>query len=220
MPRKVKNSSLLEFGGWTPVYLSNHLANGSVVQTFVEGRDIALWRSYSGAINAWSNRCPHRGMRLSFGFVRGESLACIYHGWHYGSDGGCTYIPAHPDLEPPKSICVEKFRCAETAGIIWVSIDSDAEDVNCLAAMKPIRSLVVDVEDSVVYDQLKMGNIFLDRDSLDLRFAVQKIDESTCQIHVVSECDFTATDLKKVSRQLEAWRHDIETKTDQRVAAI
>ncbi|MGO7418409.1 Rieske 2Fe-2S domain-containing protein, partial [Rhizobium ruizarguesonis] len=40
---------------------------------------IALWSSASGRISASADRCPHRGMSLSHGFVRGETLSCIYH---------------------------------------------------------------------------------------------------------------------------------------------
>ena len=66
--------------------------------------ELAVWRSASGRIAAWRDRCPHRGMRLSHGFVRGESLNCIYHGWTYGADGACRRIPAHPEVVPPATI--------------------------------------------------------------------------------------------------------------------
>ena len=66
-----------------PVGLSEDLAPTQVMRATVAQHDIAVWRSVSGVISAWHNRCPHRGMRLSHGFVRGESLACAYHGWHF-----------------------------------------------------------------------------------------------------------------------------------------
>ena len=80
---------------------------------------VSVWRSAAGQVHAWDNRCPHRGMRLHHGFVRGEQLACLYHGWHYGEDGACSKIPAHPDLEPPSSICVPTTPCVETDGVVW-----------------------------------------------------------------------------------------------------
>ena len=76
-------------------------------------------------VSAWENRCPHRGMRLSYGFVRGESLACAYHGWHYNCSGQCHYIPAHPDLSPPQSIRPKIFSVKEYAGLLWVDTSSD-----------------------------------------------------------------------------------------------
>lgn len=56
--------------------------------------------------------CPHRGMRLSLGFIRGDQVACLYHGWHYDA-GQCRYIPAHPQLTPPETIRVQAFETAE-----------------------------------------------------------------------------------------------------------
>ncbi|MGI9416458.1 MAG: Rieske 2Fe-2S domain-containing protein [Geminicoccaceae bacterium] len=129
---------------WTPVALSSDLPKGGVLRTFVDGRDLAVWRSRSGVVRAWDNRCPHRGMRLSFGFVRGESLTCIYHGWQYGIDGVCRYIPAHPDLTPPATLCTTAFACVEGRGLIWASLaaNEDAPDV-AIADAEPLRSLVV-----------------------------------------------------------------------------
>ena len=62
------------------VGLSKDLPNGRVMRAIVGEQDLVVWRSKSGVLSAWDNRCPHRGMRLSHGFVRGEALACVYHG--------------------------------------------------------------------------------------------------------------------------------------------
>ena len=109
---------------WVPIALSTDLPLGGVMRAVVGGVDMAIWRGQSGRVHAWNNRCPHRGMRLSFGFVRGDRLACIYHGWQYGEDGACRHIPAHPDLEPPGSICATAYGCAEIDGLIWASTEN------------------------------------------------------------------------------------------------
>ena len=62
------------------------------------GPEVAIWRDGSGAVHVWQDRCPHRGMRLSFGFVRGDELSCLYHGWRYGADGA---VPLHPRASRP-----------------------------------------------------------------------------------------------------------------------
>ncbi|MGB1508948.1 MAG: Rieske (2Fe-2S) protein, partial [Paracoccaceae bacterium] len=53
------------------VGFSDTLSNARVMRAFVNGKDVVVWRSTSGKLSAWENRCPHRGMRLSHGFVRG-----------------------------------------------------------------------------------------------------------------------------------------------------
>jgi nitrite reductase/ring-hydroxylating ferredoxin subunit len=110
----------------------------------VEHHDVAVWRGPEGDVHVWNNRCPHRGMRLSHGFVRGDKLACLYHGWHYGKTGGCTYIPAHPDLEPPATIAAEVYHVVEANGVIWASIASTPDAPTTDPQMKPLRSLSVD----------------------------------------------------------------------------
>lgn len=130
--------------GWTSVALSADFPKGGVLRTVVEERDLAIWRSRSGEVRAWDNRCPHRGMRLSYGFVRGESLTCIYHGWQYGTDGVCRYIPAHPDLKPPSTLSVTAFACVEKGGLIWASLTDDEEPSIDLGDAAPVRSLTFD----------------------------------------------------------------------------
>jgi phenylpropionate dioxygenase-like ring-hydroxylating dioxygenase large terminal subunit len=110
----------------------------------VEHHDVAVWRGPEGDVHVWNNRCPHRGMRLSHGFVRGDKLACLYHGWHYGKTGGCTYIPAHPDLEPPATIAAEVYHVVEANGVIWASIASTPDAPMTDPQMKPLRSLSID----------------------------------------------------------------------------
>lgn len=141
--------------GWTVVALASDLPKGGVLRTVVEDRDLAVWRSRSGAVRAWDNRCPHRGMRLSYGFVRGESLTCIYHGWRYGTDGVCHYIPAHPDLKPPATLCTTAFACIEQGGLIWASLAEDPPQLTLdLAEAEPLRSLVIDAAISDVGSML------------------------------------------------------------------
>ncbi|MEL6965170.1 MAG: Rieske (2Fe-2S) protein [Pseudomonadota bacterium] len=135
----------VDLGGWTPVALSTDLSNGGVLRTVVEDQDLAIWRSAAGAVRAWENRCPHRGMRLSYGFVRGETLTCIYHGWQYGTDGVCHAIPAHPDLTPPTTLCVRAFGCVENSSLVWASLSQrDRQPKIGVEDIQPIRSLTVD----------------------------------------------------------------------------
>lgn len=129
-----------------PIGFARDLPVQRVMRAVIGDTDMAIWRSTSGKLAAWGNRCPHRGMRLSHGFVRGESLACLYHGWHYNSTGVCSYIPAHPDLDPPKTIKTEVYQIAEQNGVLWVSTDGDVTTAPLADNLVPIRSLTLDCE--------------------------------------------------------------------------
>lgn len=109
---------------WHPVALSTDVPIGVTRSVILENREIVLWRGGDGAIHAWDDRCPHRGMRLSYGFIRGGSLNCLYHGWEYEGSSRCIRIPAHPDLEVPKTIRATAYAARETGGLIWMTRDS------------------------------------------------------------------------------------------------
>lgn len=117
-----------------------------VIPAQLNGVELAVWRSASGKLSAWKDRCPHRGMRLSHGFVRGETLSCIYHGWVYGTSGACNHIPAHPDLTPPAAIRAEAFDCVEADGVLWLATTGTAGQPPDLAGLVPVRSLVMTAE--------------------------------------------------------------------------
>ncbi|NLS17780.1 Rieske 2Fe-2S domain-containing protein [Rhizobium sp. P40RR-XXII] len=139
-------------GSWAPVALSSDLPPGTVIPAWTSAGSIALWRSQSGRATASSDRCPHRGMRLSHGFVRGEALSCIYHGWSYSPSGGCIRIPAHPDLVPPETIRVAVQQVEESGGILWVAVEQPAKQPPQLDALVPLRSLTVEADVTAIED--------------------------------------------------------------------
>jgi nitrite reductase/ring-hydroxylating ferredoxin subunit len=110
---------------WHPVGLSYSIEAGSSAGTRLLDRELVVWRDNSGAAHVWEDRCPHRGMKLSFGFVRGDHIACLYHGWQYNSGGHCQYIPAHPALEVPKTIKVPVYPVHERNGMVWTTLSEN-----------------------------------------------------------------------------------------------
>ena len=134
---------------WVPIALGRDVPKGTTRAVIVEGRELALWRGESGSVQVWEDRCPHRGMRLSYGFVRGDSLNCLYHGWEYGLSASCRRIPAHPDLDVPQTIKAKALPMAEAAGMIWTR-DSGDEPMPALPEAAPLCSLVIGARPEVV----------------------------------------------------------------------
>jgi phenylpropionate dioxygenase-like ring-hydroxylating dioxygenase large terminal subunit len=60
----------------------------------VDGTPLVLFRDASGRARALVDRCPHRNMPLSAARVVDGALQCSYHGWRFGSDGGCLGMRA------------------------------------------------------------------------------------------------------------------------------
>jgi nitrite reductase/ring-hydroxylating ferredoxin subunit len=132
-------------GDWVPVALSADVPAGAACPAVVDGTEVVVWRTASGRVQVWVDRCPHRGMRFSFGFVRGEEIACLYHGWQFAASGGCTRIPAHPDLDPPATICSDAYPAEEADGVVWFrpGKGETAARPPSLAGLAPVRSLTV-----------------------------------------------------------------------------
>jgi nitrite reductase/ring-hydroxylating ferredoxin subunit len=132
--------------GWVPVALSSSIDAGTSAGAVVEGSEIVVWRDNSGNVHVWEDRCPHRGMRMSFGFVRGDHIACLYHGWQYDTAGQCRYVPAHPTLDVPQTIKVPTYEAREKYGIVWATTAADSAfpDAGLAAEITPVRSLYVD----------------------------------------------------------------------------
>lgn len=144
--------------GWYPVALAGGLERGASAGTRLFGRELVVWRDGAGAAHVWEDRCPHRGMRLSFGFVRDNHIACLYHGWQYDGSAHCRYIPAHPDLAVPNTIRVATYPSQERLGMIWAfdAIDGEAPPLALAerAPVTPVRSLYLDVAAADIFDAL------------------------------------------------------------------
>ena len=90
--------------------------------------DLLLWRSANG-VEAWRDRCPHRGAKLSLGSIRDGRVVCPYHGLEFEAGGRCARVPAHPDRPPPDLARAACFKATERYGLVWVSLGEPAGDV-------------------------------------------------------------------------------------------
>lgn len=153
---------------WHPVAASSDLPFRHVYHAVLLGRELALWRADDGHVNAWENRCLHRGVRLSIGINDGAELACQYHGWRYANrTAGCTYIPAHPADAPARTICNNTYPVRESDGLVWVSEAPDAtlasplhpnneatNDTEACGSVLPLRAIPVNAPMALVRDAL------------------------------------------------------------------
>jgi phenylpropionate dioxygenase-like ring-hydroxylating dioxygenase large terminal subunit len=196
---------------WTPVALARDLPRLGVMPVCVDGIELALWRSATGRLAAWADRCPHRGMRLSHGFVRGEALSCIYHGWSYGADGHCLRIPAHPDLAPPEAIRVPVFHATESSGVIWVAPEVP-DGMPAAVEGSALRSLTVEAAVDwggagfSVTGQVARGQL----SGVRVTILVQPLPHGRYVLHALAEVTASPAALKEVSRGLEGLRRQAE----------
>ncbi|MGK4001418.1 Rieske 2Fe-2S domain-containing protein [Sorangium sp. So ce1036] len=108
---------MAELDHWHPVLLGRELGRKPLGVRLAD-HEIVVFRTASGGLGAFTDRCPHRSMRLSEGWVEGDRLVCGYHGWRWAADGRGE-IPATPAARP----CARRedvFDVVERYGAIWV----------------------------------------------------------------------------------------------------
>jgi nitrite reductase/ring-hydroxylating ferredoxin subunit len=138
---------------WVPIALSRDVPLGTTRAVILEGEERVVWRAEDGSVQVWEDRCPHRGMRLSLGFVRGNALNCLYHGWTYDADAHCVRIPAHPDLKVPPTITANAFPVREAGGMIW-TLTGEGSSRSVVRGAAPLTSLAIEAPAAAVLARL------------------------------------------------------------------
>jgi nitrite reductase/ring-hydroxylating ferredoxin subunit len=188
---------------WYPVARSQELPAREIFHARLLGEELALWRDDQGAVNAWENRCPHRGQRFSAGYNLGTELACRYHGWRFASRSGqCVAIPAHPDFAPPKAICATVFPAAENGGYVWASLGNPQAQPLPTGAVTTLRSIVVHAPLEAVQSALAPDP--------ELSFLLQPADARKTVIHAFLKTAASAAELREHNARLCALRDTLE----------
>lgn len=159
-------------------------------------------------------------MRLSHGFVRGEVLSCIYHGWSYAQAGNCLRIPAHPGLIPPETIRVATQRVEESGGVIWVAVGEPVDAPPRFQGLLPLRSLTADagiaaIEAAAGEKRSADGLLRIARHSKEMWLLLVAQAQAETLIHVLVNDDATPCERILASRAAETVRRmaeDVETK--------
>jgi vanillate O-demethylase monooxygenase subunit len=90
----------------------------ALLQRWILGEPLVLYRTETGAPVALEDRCPHRRAPLSLGKLVGDRVQCCYHGMEFGPDGKCTRVPGQSSI-PPR-LRARVFPIVERYGWVWV----------------------------------------------------------------------------------------------------
>src|SRR5205814_2372568 len=80
--------------------------------------DFTLYRGADGEAHVVQSRCPHRGARLSIGWVEGDAIRCFYHGWKFSGTGQCIEQPGD-DPRMARDVQVASHPTREYLGLIF-----------------------------------------------------------------------------------------------------
>lgn len=109
-----------ETSAWRRVCESAEIAAGEVRGFVVGGACLAVWRDGEGGVHVWDDRCPHRGLPLSEGFVSGGLLTCPAHGWRFDVNGEQIRLitSSTPVCRDPSRAVVHETE--ERDGEVWM----------------------------------------------------------------------------------------------------
>lgn len=92
--------------------------------------NFVIFRDSENGVNALNDRCPHRGGRLSRGWISKNCIACPYHGWEFDGDGKCVLIPSQDsDVPIPARAKVDAAIARERHGLVWLCIGEDPQEL-------------------------------------------------------------------------------------------
>lgn len=106
---------------WYPVARIQDVGEKPLAVTLLDV-NLVMYRT-PGGICVALDRCPHRGVPLSMGWVEGEEIVCCYHGLRYGPDGQCRKIPSQPELKPSSKFRVPMLPAVERYGLVWTCLN-------------------------------------------------------------------------------------------------
>lgn len=91
------------------------------------GEPVVFYRTESGEPIAMYGICPHRYFPLAQGELKGDSIACGYHGFTFDKEGNCIDVPSQDE---PSNFCQPTYTIEERNKLCWIWMgDEDARDV-------------------------------------------------------------------------------------------
>lgn len=111
---------------WYPVEYDSALKRETVISVKFQNMPVAVYRGRDGTVRAIEDRCPHRHVKLSRGFVEDCNLRCFYHGWTFSPDGRLCKIEHELFGKPFPSVKLRTFPVQIRYGLIWVFFGDSA----------------------------------------------------------------------------------------------
>jgi vanillate O-demethylase monooxygenase subunit len=105
---------------WFPIAVAAELGQKPAAVRLLDV-DLVVFR-IDDRITVALDRCPHRGVLLSLGWIENCRLVCPYHGLHFDAEGRCTAIPSQPDAKIPNRLSLSVVASVERYGLIWASL--------------------------------------------------------------------------------------------------
>lgn len=109
---------------WYVAAWADELREGPIERSILNDR-VVLWRADNGAPAAVSAFCSHRRLSLVHGAVKGDRIACGYHGLEFAADGACVNVPCQNGV--PKGADIRGYPVVERWDLLWIWMGDPAQ---------------------------------------------------------------------------------------------
>lgn len=108
---------------WYVAAWDEELGEAPLARTYL-GQPVVLYRDTGGHPVALEDRCCHRNLPLSMGWIVGDNLQCGYHGLVFNAEGACIEVPGQSTIPP--GAMVKSFPVVERHRLIWIWLGDPA----------------------------------------------------------------------------------------------
>ncbi len=147
---------------WSYLCLAGEIPNpGDWVATTVGEVAIIVGRDDTGAINAFVNRCAHRGNLLCLtNKGRGREITCVYHGWSYDLGGHLTGVAFERGVKRQGGMAPEfhkedhhlqRLRVEELCGLVFGTFSDTVADLQSYFGEKVVGGVRRVLQDRPVH---------------------------------------------------------------------
>lgn len=106
---------------WYLACIVEELDKRNIVSRKICNENLLIFRTDKTKIAVIEDRCCHRNVQLSLGYIHGTNIKCGYHGWEYDENGKCIHIPSlEKNKRIPNSACVKKYHFTIKYKCVWV----------------------------------------------------------------------------------------------------
>lgn len=109
---------------WYVAAWTHEVSADEILARMICGEPLIFYRSQGRAV-ALEDRCCHRQMPLSLGWIENGTVRCGYHGLRFDGSGNCVEIPGQPNI-PPRAR-VRSFPLVERYRWLWVWLGDPAK---------------------------------------------------------------------------------------------
>src|SRR6266852_4953754 len=106
---------------WHPIGIAADFPAGCAQPVRLMSEDFTFYRGESGRPHLVDFRCAHRGTQLSTGWVEGDCIRCLYHGWKYDATGQCVEQPGE-DSGFAAKIKIASYPTQEYLGLVFAYV--------------------------------------------------------------------------------------------------